>query len=293
MNVSLLRPSLHAQATQNDRPTAVADTRHLAVPSARVSAGPMRAITSGAFAFMGRRIPPMHPEMSAEKAQALCAQTKPGDVILTADLAYPGWARMEFWTIRSNYTHAALVGSDGHVYESVDGGVQKVPLASFFEGRIKVATVRLGLDAGEAARATEYCQRQLGKPYDEGFDTLSDDAFYCSELVAKALGAGRPGFAVPHETVLGRTAVAPDAFLAVPGAQRVHDDGSSYWTNKVTYWPLALSAAAAGSAGAAAGGVAGAVVGGTLGLLASILVGNKIQTGHCLPSVQELRESKR
>ena len=259
-------------------------------PKDGVSLG--KAAAGAVLGFMGRRIPPTHPEFSAEQSQELRSKMKPGDVILTADMAYPGWARMEFWTVRSNYTHAAILGNDGHVYEAVGEGVQKVKLEEFFDGRFKVAVVRLGLDEAEAAKATEYCQQHLGKSYDGVFNTETEDEFYCSELVTKALESADPSLQIPRDKLLGKVAVAPDAFLHTPGAERVHDDGSHYWKNKLTYWPLATSAIAGGVAGGVLSGVGGAALGGTVGLLGSILVGNKIQTGHWLPSVHELREGK-
>ncbi len=251
-----------------------------------------KAAAGAVLGFMGRRIPPTHPEMSPEQSQDLCSKMKPGDVILTADMAYPGWARMEFWTVRSNYTHAAILGNDGHVYEAVGEGVQKVKLDEFFDGRFKVAIVRLGLDDAQAARATDYCQQHLGKSYDGVFNTATEDEFYCSELVTKALESAAPELQIPRDRLLGKVAIAPDAFLHTPGAERIHDDGSHYWKNKLTYWPLATSALAGGVAGAMLSGLGGAALGGAAGLVGSILVGNKIQTGHYLPSIHELREGK-
>lgn len=269
---------------------------------AREAAPPIGAVTASAdvgetatsalLGIMGRRIPPAYPEISEEKIRDLCAKIKPGDVILTADLAYPGWARMEYWTVRSNHTHAAFVGNDGQVYEAVGRGVLKGKLEDFFEGRIKVAVARLGLDDGAVARATEYCQKQVGKPYDDAFDTADDSEFYCSELVAKAVEHGNPSLRAPRHTLLGREAIAPDAFLHIPGAERVHDDGSDYWKNKLAYWPLGSSALAGGVTGAMVGGVGGAVVGGLVGFVGSVLVGNKLQTGYALPSLHQKIERK-
>lgn len=249
--------------------------------------------TSALMGFMGRRIPPLYPEISEEKIREICAKIKPGDVILTADLAYPGWARMEYWTVRSNHTHAAFVGNDGNVYEAVGRGVLKGKLEDFFEGRIKVAVARIGLDEGAVARATEYCQSQVGKPYDDGFVTGDDATFYCSELVAKAVEHGDPSLHVPHRSVFGKDAIGPDAFLEMPSVARVHDDGSHYWKNKLVYWPLGASAVAGGVAGAVISGIPGAVVGGFAGFLAGVMVGNAIQTGRPLPSTQQALERKK
>lgn len=249
---------------------------------------PTKAVAGGILTFMGRRIPTTVPEISKERAQHLKDTLQPGDVILTCDCAYPGWARMEFWTVRSNYTHAAYYGGDGKIYEAVGGGVQEAKLDDFFEGRLKVALVRPPYQSPEDVKAaTAFCQAQVGKPYDNIFSTADDSEFYCSELVYKALKSMPNPIDSPSRQLLGRAAVAPDAFLGIPGAKTVHDDGSGYWKNKAGHWPLAATAIAGAVAGSQIGGLAGAGVGFAAGLLGSIMVGNYVQTGHALPSLTD------
>jgi hypothetical protein len=237
---------------------------------------------------MSRRIPTTVPEIPPEKAARLKQALQPGDIILTCDCAYPGWARMEFWTVRSNYTHAAFYAGDGRVYEAVGEGVKEARLDDYFKGRMKVAIVRPPYATPrDVQAAAAFCQSQVGKPYDSIFCTGDDTEFYCSELVYKALKSLPHPIEAPSRTLLGKAVVAPDAFLDIPGAIRVHDDGSHYWKNKLGHWPLAASALAGAAAGGYLGGAVGALVGFGAGLVGSILVGNKIQTGHFLPSLHE------
>lgn len=251
-----------------------------------------RTLAGGVLGFMGRRIPSTLPELSSEKIEELKQKVKPGDVLMTADLSYPGWGRMEYWAIGSHYTHAALAGSDGFIYEAVGEGVIKSSMDEFFKGRLKVAIARPGLDEHQAKVATDYAKSHLGKSYDGVFDYGSEDEFYCSELVSKSLKAADADFQPPMGSIFGKTAVSPDIWRKTEGIEVVHDDNSNYWTNKLHYWPLAVGATAAGVAGHLLGGVTGAVVGAAGGFVGSVLIGNKIQTGHWSPSLAEMREGK-
>lgn len=253
---------------------------------------PVKVLAGGVLTFMGRRIPTTFPDFTQERRSEISGKVKPGDVLLSADMAFPGWGRMEFWTVRSHYTHAAFVGSDKHVYEAVGNGVQRVTLDSFLEGRIKVSVFRPGLSTEDTKKATDYCSDQIGKAYDSVFKTNGDEEFYCSELVAKALAKTDKNPEVPMSKLMGKDFIAPDAFRYLPGVEVVHDEKSNYFKNKLGYWPLATSAAAGAAAGAAIGGLSGAAIGGVAGFVGSVLIGNKIQTGHFSPGLAEMREGK-
>lgn len=253
-----------------------------------------KTAAEGVLFFMGRRIPTMVPEISSERAQEIQQKLRPGDVILTCDCAYPGWARMEFWTVRSHYTHAAYYGGDGKIYEAVGGGVLEAKLEDYFKGRLKVAVVRPSYPSEDDVKAAvDYCKSHLGKKYDSVFDTGDDKEFYCSELVFKALKSMPHPIEAPSTTLRGKPFVAPDAFLSIPGSSLVHDDKSDYWKNKLGHWPLAAFAAGGGAVGGMLGGSGGAAIGFGVGLLGSILGLNKIQVGQFAPSLDELAEGKR
>ncbi|MEW6282721.1 MAG: YiiX/YebB-like N1pC/P60 family cysteine hydrolase [Candidatus Eremiobacterota bacterium] len=261
-------------------------------PEERFSLG--KTLAGGLLFFMGRRIPTTVPEISPEKAEQLKQALKPGDVILTADCAYPGWARMEFWTVRSNYTHAAYYAGDGKILEAVGGGVKEAELDDYFSGRTKVAIIRPPYASEEDVQAaTAFCKSHVGKKYDSVFNTGDDNEFYCSELVYKALKSMPHPIEAPSRVFAGKTAVAPDAFQYIQGATMVHDDKSGYFTNKLGHWPLAASAVGCAVAGGLLAGAGAAVAGFGVGLLGSIMIGNKIQTGHYLPSLHDLAGSKK
>ena len=256
------------------------------------SFSPTAVIGAGVAALMNRRIPTTAPEVSQERKEEIQAMARPGDVLMSADMAYPGWGRMEHWTLGSRYTHAALMGHDGAVYEAVGEGVTKTTLEQFLSGRKKIAVARTGMSEDGVRTATQYAESQVGKPYDTAFDYSEEAGFYCSELVAKSLQAGQCPISIPMKSVFGKEAVAPDAFLKANGTQVLHDDDSGYWTNKVGYWPIAACTVGLGVAGGILGGPGAAALGSGIGFLSSVLVGNKIQTGHFSPSLTEIRGAK-
>ena len=251
---------------------------------------PTRAAAGAMLTFMGRRIPHTMAENSPEKCAELKSKLKAGDVVMTCDVTYPGWARMEYWTVRSNYTHAAYYAGDGKILEAVGGGVLETPIDEYFEGRQKIAIVRPDYKTPEDVKsATDFCRAQLGKKYDSVFNTGDDQEFYCSELVFKALKQMPNPIEAPSKDLLGKQAVAPDAFLRIPGIQVVHDDKSSFWGNKAGHWPIAASTVAMAAAGGALGGWVGAGVGAGVGFVGTILGWNKAQTGYFLPSFEDFR----
>ena len=254
---------------------------------------PIQKLRYAAFKMMDLRIPAAFPEISEQTKTKLAAKVKPGDVLLTTEMSYPGWQPMEYYGSKSHYTHSAIMGGDGQIYESVGGGTHTLPLNDFLKGSIKVTVVRPGLNEQEVNKATDYLKQNLGKPYDSHFDTRSDAKYYCSEYVGKSLLHAKPELQIPQHRFGHKEVIAVDSFMKTPGMEVVHDGNSNYWTNKLAYWPIHASGAAGAAAGYALGqGLGAAVGGGVLGVAAAILIGNRIQTGYWAPSVHELRESK-
>ena len=138
----LTRLNLSQSPSVNAQPKAEAETDCPQESFSQASPLLDKAKTFLGLALLGRRIPTTYPVTSPQKLENLREKIQPGDVILTTDMAYPNWARMEYWAVKSQYTHAALVGSDGLIYESADHGVSQVKLEDMLNGRFKVAVVR-------------------------------------------------------------------------------------------------------------------------------------------------------
>ncbi len=235
--------------------------------------------------LMDRRIPTTVPEITPDKATQLTTLLKPGDIILTADCAYPGWATLGYLTARANHTHAAFYGGDGKIYEATGQGVTASDLKGYFEGRIKVAIVRPPYKnpTEDVQTAVAWCKQQVGKPYDNVFAIDDDKAFYCSELVYGALKHAQHPIEAPSKDLFGKKYVSVDSFEQIPGATIIYDDGSKYGKNLLAHWPVLIGTGAGAALGGSMAGAGGAILGGIAGLIGTIGIGNKIQTGEWFP----------
>lgn len=69
---------------------------------------------------MDLRIPAAFPEDSEQTKTKLAAKVKPGDVLLTTETLHLGLAAHgQYYGSKSHYTHSAIMGGDGQIYESV------------------------------------------------------------------------------------------------------------------------------------------------------------------------------
>jgi hypothetical protein len=105
------------------------------------------------------------------------------------------------------FVHTGLVAHEGDdvvVYETqgqlraeiggtpasrIGGGVRRVPWNDFAKAQRFIAIFEPppGLDV---ERAVAYARARLGAPFDAQFDARDDTRLYCTELTARALGAG-------------------------------------------------------------------------------------------------------
>lgn len=131
-----------------------------------------------------------------------------GDVLVSAikyefsNLFLPGF-----------YSHAALY-IDGLVYEAVTTGVRVSTLEYFCFKKDGVAILRLqGPDwtREQLDLMKEFCEDQVGEPYDYSFDWGAQEKWYCSKLVLFAFKIASPENtgAIDTMKVLGDTQVSP------------------------------------------------------------------------------------
>jgi len=230
------------------------------------------------------RVPTTTPNITEERRQKILDTVRPGDIILETNNAYPNWQRLEMATLGSSYTHAAIYEGDGKFLEATTsdtgGGVMRSDLKEYLEeGPIMIEVIRPPYKNPEDVnKALDYCRSQLGKPYDAKFDFDDDSAICCIELVNNAMK--EVNIDIPTKKLFGKTAVGPDACEDIEGAEIVYSDGSSFWKNQASHWPVALGAGVTAMAAGSVLGPLGAVAGFFGGLALSICVGNKIQTGH-------------
>lgn len=250
----------------------------------------LKEAAAGTFVMvLDIRVPTTTPHMTEAQRDAILTSVQPGDVCLENNDAYPGWQRMEHWTMRSNHTHAFIYEGNGQFLQATTpDGVQRTDLKTYLKGRIHVMVSRPPYKTPQDVKAAlDFAAAQIGKPYNNAFDKSDTNSYYCSQLVSEALKHMPNPIETPQTTFRGRPCVAPDGFEQIPGAKIIVDDHASFWKSQRSHWPVFLSsvsiASAAATAGGMSGGLAGGLVGGALELLGgvalSICAGNKIQTG--------------
>lgn len=232
------------------------------------------------------RVPTTTPSMTDERRQKILDCIQPGDILLETNNAYPNWQRLEMATLRSSYTHAAMYEGNGKFLEATTGdpsgaGVVRSDLKDYLEGPILVAVLRPPYKTpADRDAAVDYCRSQLGKAYDSSFRLDESESLYCAELVYRALKACPNPIDTPTRKAMGRDAVGPDDFYRIAGTNVVYDDGSHFWKNMASHWPVALTAAVTAATAGAMYGPAAGVAGFAGGLLTAIVVGNGLQTGN-------------
>jgi len=102
------------------------------------------------------------------------------------------FARGIRWFCRGNWSHAAMLFSDGTVIEAVWPKVRKIPFAEWLEGKgtqFKIFTVETS--EAQTAGIRAYAEAQIGKPYSlsgdlrfvtrQNYESQPDDDWFCSE----------------------------------------------------------------------------------------------------------------
>ena len=144
-------------------------------------------------------------EMSQERCIEIINAAKVGDVILLR-------TKGELTTVfqPSKWTHSCVLIDYMYVLEAVTTNTRMSSLMYVLARCDEAILLRPNKDVDKFI-LQEYARNRLNYPYDFSFDS-SDKAFYCHELVAKALRESS-GFEIPKvKTLLGEKYL-PDSFL--------------------------------------------------------------------------------
>ncbi|MDQ7827292.1 MAG: YiiX/YebB-like N1pC/P60 family cysteine hydrolase [Candidatus Eremiobacteraeota bacterium] len=225
------------------------------------------------------RVPTTTQKFPEDEKKKVLDLLQPGDIFLETNDAYPNWQVLEKIVFSSDYTHAAIYEGNGQLLEA-SSEVQRRDVNEYLNDRANIAIIRPPYKTEDDKKAAlDYARAQLGKPYDDVFDQNDDSAFYCVELVQKALKAMPNPIETPLTTFMGKPYVGPNAFQKIEGAQLVYNRNGGFLNSMMSHYPVTgaavAGAIAAGLALGPVGALAGLMAGGTL----ATMVGNKIQAG--------------
>ncbi|MBM3465491.1 MAG: hypothetical protein FJX76_25650, partial [Armatimonadetes bacterium] len=192
------------------------------------------------------RMPTDVPRMDADRVARLRSLLRPGDILLTTDNAFPLLQAATYLTLGSNYTHSLVYEGDGKVLEvSVGGlggeGVIRTSLEDRIGKRMLVEAIRPPYRSEKDRNAmVAFCRARIGAPYDYTFNLDNNRAYYCTELLYKALAAIPNPIQVPFVRVAGRVIAGLEDFKRVPGARVIYSDRSNFWKNAAHRYPVAV-----------------------------------------------------
>lgn len=236
-------------------------------------------------------------EAMGNRYEAMVEALKPGDVILSTNNLYPLVQLGE--TVvgdPSGYTHAAIYEGGGVFIDATTGednqsgfGVDRKKLSDYMGPHILYQVIRPPYKSEESAeKALDYARSQIGKPYDEDFETWEDSSFYCTELVAKSLMNCGSGIEVPVTVAIGSDTFFPGNLQKI-GGQVVYDDGATLGGNLLTHYPGVLGGLVTGAAAGMALGPVGAVGGLVAGTVATLCIGGYGQQQANLPEWKKMQ----
>lgn len=160
------------------------------------------------------------PPISAQENQALLATLQPGDLILCGN--------------DGSFIHGALYVGNGKVVHAL---ATQPDMTDRFRGVVEeswqtytqrsdrdtLVVLRAQLSSADLQRVIGYARAQKGKGYDSLFLNASDERFYCTELVWKALQQAQNAPRMfPHQVPYGWSIVSVEDLMDSPDFQTVY-----------------------------------------------------------------------
>lgn len=152
-----------------------------------------------------------HARISEAEADALVEKLQPGDVILTGDnRSTPFATATQLLTGRSDFTHGILYQGEGKALEAVMAdGVRSKDLKEILTGKNHAVALRPDYTEGQAEKAVEFAESQLGQSYDFKFKG-GNSTWYCSELVHAAVSESAPQVDFQTRHIIGKEIIVPN-----------------------------------------------------------------------------------
>ena len=153
--------------------------------------------------------------LSQSQRREIKTLLRPGDVLLESNSAYPIWQLFSRLIVGSEWMHAAMYVGDGMVIDAgTEPKVARVPIDDFLNTTDIVIYRPDFAGPEDVAAAITFVEKQLGMPFNVGFEENDKKSFYCTQLVSRAL------FDMPHPIVLSmsrifwKTVVTPTAITS-------------------------------------------------------------------------------
>lgn len=152
-----------------------------------------------------------HARISEAEAEALVEKLQPGDVILTGDnRSTPFATATQLLTGRSDFTHGILYQGEGRAIEAVMAdGVRSKDLKEILTAKNHAVALRPDYTEGQAEKAVEFAESQLGRSYDFKFKG-GNSTWYCSELVHAAVSESAPQVNFQTRKIIGKEIIVPN-----------------------------------------------------------------------------------
>ncbi|MGV3522659.1 MAG: YiiX/YebB-like N1pC/P60 family cysteine hydrolase [Candidatus Sericytochromatia bacterium] len=160
------------------------------------------------------------PPISSAELQGLLQKMQPGDVILCGN--DKSFVHGALYLGQGQIVHALATQPDmpnafrGVVQESLSTYLQRSERDTFVVLRAR------SMNPADFQRVQAFARQQVGKGYDSLFLNASDERFYCTELVWKALRQmSQPPRVQPHKIQYGWEMVTVEDFMAAPDLDTV------------------------------------------------------------------------
>lgn len=137
------------------------------------------------------------PQIKAHHIRKILELLEPGDIICRKYIYY-----LDSYFIKGQYSHSGLVIDNKTMIHSIAEGVGKIDPIDFIKDCDGFILLRPKYTYnGQAQKAINWAEMQIGKPYDFIFDKSNKDAFYCHELTVSSLNyAGI--LIIPKESII-------------------------------------------------------------------------------------------
>lgn len=167
------------------------------------------------------RVPLAEAQLTVEEQNHVRRILKPGDILLEDDSAYPLW-QIASRVVGSRWSHMAFyIGNDLVIDAGTKPFVAEISLGEFLQtSNIAIFRPRYK-DSSHLESAMKFMMNRLDCPFNSSFNLNKQNAFYCAQLVSRALEQMPDPIHLQHSQWLGKEFILPSAVEKSPEFQLV------------------------------------------------------------------------